>query len=62
MSGNAFNAYADCASSISNAWYTINISGLSGQYCIYAFLEHNGGGGSRYGASTRIYINQAYLD
>ena len=62
MSGNSFNAYADCASSISNAWYTINISGLSGQYCIYAFLEHNGGGGSRYNASTRIYINQAYLD
>lgn len=62
MSGDSFNAYTDCASRISNAWYTINISGLSGQYCIYAFLGHNGGGGSRYNASTRIYINQAYLD
>lgn len=62
MSGNLFNAYADCAAGVSNAWYTINISGLSGQYCIYAFLEHKGGGGSRYSTSTRIYIDQAYLD
>ncbi|WP_294340143.1 hypothetical protein [uncultured Clostridium sp.] len=62
MSGNSFNAYVDCAGSVSNAWYTINISSLSGQYCIYAFLEHNGGGGSRYSASGRITIIQAYLD
>ena len=61
MTGNSFSSYIDCAASAMEVWYSVNVSSLSGNYCIFGFMESNGGG-SKFSCEGTLYTVQAYLD
>lgn len=59
MSNNSFAASASVSDGVSQTTYNINISGLSGKYCIFAFLYMYS---VTNGATRKLYVNQIWMD